>query len=104
MKSCAFTWNVHAPEGNRLQSVGSKSVTRIEETLNGAAEVLAPGVDFAVGLPYEVVGKLQGLVGDFGAVADTLCVLASGLKTLLEDLNRSLETVGILERSLLQEG
>jgi len=99
-----FTWNVHAPESNRLQPVGSKSVTGVEETLNGAAEVLASGVDFTVSLPYEVVGELQGLLGDFGAVANTLRVLAGGLKTLLEDLNRGLETVGILERSLLQEG
>jgi len=99
-----FTWNVHAPEGNRLQPVDSKSVTGVEETLNGAAEVLASGVDFAVGLPHEVVGELQGLLGDFGAVADTLRVLAGGLKALLEDLNRGFETVGILERSLPQEG
>ena len=98
-----FTWNVHAPEGNRLQPVDSKCITGIEETLNGTAEVLASGVDFAVGLPHEVVGEFQGLLGDFGAVADTLCVLTSGLKALLEDLNRGFEAAGILERSLPQE-
>ena len=72
--------------------------------LNDATEVLTPGVDFAVGLPYKMVGKLQELVGDFRTIADALCVLAGGLKVLLEDLNRGLETVGILERGLLQEG
>ena len=72
--------------------------------MNGAAEVLASSVDLTIGLPYEVVGELQGLVGDFGTVADTLCVLASNLKTLLEDFDRGFETVRILERSLLKEG
>ena len=72
--------------------------------MNGAAEVLASSVDLTVGLPYEVVGELQVLVGDFGTVADTLCVLASTLKTLLEDFDRGFETVRILERSLLKEG
>ena len=72
--------------------------------MNGATEVLTPSVDFAVGLPYEMVGELQGLVGDFRTIADALCALAGGLKALLEDLNRGLETVGILERGLFQKG
>jgi len=99
-----FTWDVHAPEGDRLQSIDNQSVTRIEETLNRATEVLASGVDFAVGLPYKVVGELQGLVGDFWTIADALGVLADGLKTLFEDFDCGLETVGIFKRSLFQEG
>jgi len=99
-----LTWDVHAPEGDCLQSIGSQSVTRIEETLNRAAEVLASGVDFAVGLPYEVVGELQGLVGDFWTITDALRVLAGGLKTLLEDFDCGLKAIGIFERSPFQEG
>ena len=99
-----LTWNVHTPEGNRLQSVGSHSVTGVEEGLNRATEILTSGVDFAVGLPYEVVGELQGFVRDFRTISDALRILAGGLETLLKDFNRGLETVGILERSLLQEG
>ena len=50
-----------------------------------------------------MVGELQGLVGDFGTIADALRVLAGGLKTLLEDFNRGLKTIGIFKRSLPQE-
>ena len=71
-----FTWNVHAPKGDRLESISSRCITRVKETLNRATEVLAPGVNFAVGLPYEVVGELQGFAGDFGTVADALRALA----------------------------
>ena len=99
-----FTWSVHAPEGDRLQSIGSHGVTRIEETLNGATEVRTPGGDFVVGLPYEMVGELQRLIGDFGTIANALRVLACGLKALLKDFNRGLETIGISERSFPQEG
>ena len=92
----ALTWNVHAPECNRLQSIHSKSVTRVEESLNCATEVLASGVDFAIGLPNEVVGELLGLVGDFRAIPDTIGVPACGQQALFEDFNRCLETVGVL--------
>ena len=100
----AITWDVHTPKGDRLQSISSPSVTGIEEALNRAAEVLAPGIDFAVGVPCKMVSKLHGVVGNLGTIADALRVLAGGLKALLEDFNCCLETVGIIERSLPQEG
>ena len=97
-----LTRNVHAPEGNRLQSVSGQSITGIEKPLNRATEVPAPGVDFAIRFPHEVVGKL--LIRNFGTVTDTLRVFAGGLEALFEDFDGGLETVGILDRSLFQEG
>lgn len=99
-----LTWNVHTPECDRLQPVSSKGVARVEKSLNRAAKVPAPGIDFAIGFPDEVVGKLQWFVGDFGTIADTFGISTYGQKTLFEDFNRGLETLGVLKRSLLQEG
>ena len=73
-----LTWNVHAPECNRLQSVGSKSVARVKESLDGATKILAPGVDLAIRLPNEVVGELQRFVRDFRSMPDAIGVSASG--------------------------
>jgi hypothetical protein len=54
--------------------------------------------NITVGVPSETVGDLQRLAGNPGTVADTLSVLAS-----LGGFDCSVETVGIFERSLLQE-
>ena len=75
----------------------SQSVTRNREALNRATEVLASGVDFDVGASYKVVGELEGPIGNPGTIVGTLGVLSDSLKTLREDFNCSLETVGILK-------